>query len=77
MSDEIRVTVVATGIGMDKRPEVKITKPPMTQNPLFGQSGNLGQQEDRLAKVVNEQGISSIGDNKMLDIPAFIRKQAN
>nr|WP_301178441.1 cell division protein FtsZ [Gilliamella apicola] len=77
MSDEIRVTVVATGIGMDKRPEVKITKPPMTQNPLFGQSGNLGQQEERLAKVVNEQGISSIGDNKMLDIPAFIRKQAN
>ncbi|MCX8648903.1 cell division protein FtsZ [Gilliamella sp. B2776] len=76
MSDEIRVTVVATGIGMDKRPEVKIAKP-MTQNPLFGQSGNLGQQEERLAKVVNEQGISPLEENKILDIPAFIRKQAN
>ena len=76
MSDEIRVTVVATGIGMDKRPEVKIAKP-MTQNPLFGQTSNLGQQEERLAKVVNEQGISPLEENKILDIPAFIRKQAN
>lgn len=76
MSDEIRVTVVATGIGMDKRPEVKIAKP-MTQNPLFGQTSNLGQQEERLAKVVNEQDISPLEENKILDIPAFIRKQAN
>ena len=76
MSDEIRVTVVATGIGMDKRPEVKISKP-ISQNSLFGQSSNLGHQEEKLAKVVNEQSISPLEENKILDIPAFIRKQAN
>ncbi|MCX8573971.1 MULTISPECIES: cell division protein FtsZ [unclassified Gilliamella] len=76
MSDEIRVTVVATGIGMDKRPEAKITKP-IQQNSLFSQNNNLGQQEEKLAKVVNEQAISPLEENKILDIPAFIRKQAN
>ncbi|KFA59829.1 cell division protein FtsZ [Gilliamella sp. Choc4-2] len=76
MSDEIRVTVVATGIGMDKRPEAKITKP-IQQNSLFGQSNTLGKQEEKLAKVVNEQSISPLEENKILDIPAFIRKQAN
>ncbi|WP_370516485.1 MULTISPECIES: cell division protein FtsZ [unclassified Gilliamella] len=76
MSDEIRVTVVATGIGMDKRSEVKMSKP-MPRNDLFAQNNTLGQQEDKLAKVVNEPTTSSIEDNRILDIPAFIRKQAN
>ncbi|MWP62286.1 cell division protein FtsZ [Gilliamella sp. Pas-s25] len=76
MSDEIRVTVVATGIGMDKRPEVKMPKP-VPRNDLFGQSNTLGQQEDKLAKVVNEPTASPLEDHKILDIPAFIRKQAN
>lgn len=76
MSDEIRVTVVATGIGMDKRPEAKITKP-IQQNSLFSQKNTLAQQEEKLAKVVNEQSISPLEENKILDIPAFIRKQAN
>ncbi|OCG23938.1 cell division protein FtsZ [Gilliamella sp. wkB108] len=75
MSDEIRVTVVATGIGMDKRPEVKITKS-VPQNTLFSQSNSLGQEE-KIAKAVNEQVISPLEENKILDIPAFIRKQAN
>ncbi|OCG02153.1 cell division protein FtsZ [Gilliamella sp. wkB112] len=76
MSDEIRVTVVATGIGMEKRPEAKITKS-VPQNSLFSQSNPIGQQEEKLAKVVNEQVISPLEENKILDIPAFIRKQAN
>ncbi|NUF27698.1 cell division protein FtsZ [Gilliamella bombicola] len=76
MSDEIRVTVVATGIGMDKRSEVKIPKP-VPRNELFTPNNTLGQQEEKLAKVVNEPTVSSIEDHKILDIPAFIRKQAN
>ncbi|NUF49160.1 cell division protein FtsZ [Gilliamella sp. ESL0250] len=76
MSDEIRVTVVATGIGMDKRPEVKMPKP-VPRNDLFGQSNTLGQQEDKLAKVVNEPTASPLDNREILDIPAFIRKQAN
>ncbi|MCO6555701.1 MAG: cell division protein FtsZ [Gilliamella sp.] len=76
ISDEIRVTVVATGIGMDKRPEVKMPKP-VSHNELFSRSSPLGQQEDKLAKVVNEPIASPLEEHKILDIPAFIRKQAN
>ncbi|KDN10979.1 MULTISPECIES: cell division protein FtsZ [unclassified Gilliamella] len=76
ISDEIRVTVVATGIGMDKRPEVKIPKS-ASHNDLFSRSNPLGQQEDKLAKVVNEPIASPLEEHKILDIPAFIRKQAN
>jgi cell division protein FtsZ len=78
MSDEIRVTVVATGIGMDKRPEVKIAKQGVSHGSLFGQANHLpSQQEEPMPKVVNEPTASPIEDHKMLDIPAFIRKQAN
>ncbi|MCO6536703.1 MAG: cell division protein FtsZ [Gilliamella sp.] len=76
ISDEIRVTVVATGIGMDKRPEVKMPKP-VSHNELFSRSSPLGQQEDKLAKVVNEPIASPLDNREILDIPAFIRKQAN
>ena len=79
MSDEIRVTVVATGIGMDKRPEVKITKPAAHHGSLFGQTSHLPlqQEESSISKVVNEPDVSPIEERKILDIPAFIRKQAN
>ncbi|MFQ0970881.1 cell division protein FtsZ [Gilliamella sp. BG1] len=76
ISDEIRVTVVATGIGMDKRPEVKMPEP-VSHNELFSRSSPLGQQEDKLAKVVNEPIASPLDNREILDIPAFIRKQAN
>ena len=78
MSDEIRVTVVATGIGMDKRPEVKITKPAAQHGSLFGQTNHIPpQQEEPMPKVVNEPAVSPLEEHKILDIPAFIRKQAN
>ncbi|OTQ75210.1 MULTISPECIES: cell division protein FtsZ [unclassified Gilliamella] len=78
MSDEIRVTVVATGIGMDKRPDVKITKPTTSHASLFGQASHIPtQQEEPMSKVVNEPVVSPMEEHKILDIPAFIRKQAN
>ncbi|WP_442903549.1 cell division protein FtsZ [Gilliamella sp. Lep-s21] len=77
MSDEIRVTVVATGIGIDKRPEVKMPKTIPPNNALFGQNNELGQSEEKLAKVVNEPTVSPLDNREILDIPAFIRKQAN
>ncbi|OCG43959.1 cell division protein FtsZ [Gilliamella sp. Choc5-1] len=77
MSDEIRVTVVATGIGIDKRPEVKMPKTIPPHNGLFGQNNELGQSEEKLAKVVNEPTVSPLDNREILDIPAFIRKQAN
>lgn len=74
MSDEIRVTVVATGIGMDKRPEMKAQT---AQQPLFHHhSTTTAQPEIKTAQVVNDQGVSSVKED-ILNIPAFIRKQAN
>ncbi len=76
MSDEIRVTVVATGIGMDKRPDAKIVK--TVQQPLYHhQSTTVSQPEVKVAQVVNDQGSLSVNQKDILDIPAFIRKQAN
>ncbi|MDF7671228.1 cell division protein FtsZ [Orbaceae bacterium ESL0721] len=71
MSDEIRVTVVATGIGMDKRPDVKIVQTPQQQ--IFRQPSRVTQPEVKVAQVVNDQ--NPMDQNKIFDIPAFIRKQ--
>jgi hypothetical protein len=36
MNDELRVTVVATGIGMDKRPEITLVTNKQVQQPVNG-----------------------------------------
>ncbi|MDF7667138.1 cell division protein FtsZ [Orbaceae bacterium ESL0727] len=71
MSDEIRVTVVATGIGMEKRPEAKIVQ--TAQAPLFHQPARSNQPDVKVAQAVNDQ--NPMDQNKIFDIPAFIRKQ--
>ena len=82
MNDELRVTVVATGIGVDKRPDITLVANkanaasvsadyPRGLSPLQQESSKAVE-----AKVVNERS----GDNKepdYLDIPAFLRKQAD
>ena len=35
MNDELRVTVVATGIGMDKRPEITLVTNKQVQQPVM------------------------------------------
>ncbi|QCR37153.1 cell division protein FtsZ [Nissabacter sp. SGAir0207] len=87
MNDELRVTVVATGIGMDKRPEITLVtnKPQTQQQPVMdhryqqhGLSPLPQQQENKpAAKVVNEQNTQSNKEPDYLDIPAFLRKQAD
>lgn len=77
MSDEIRVTVVATGVGMDKRPEVKMVQP-MVQRPVYTQQQAVPvQQEMKSAQVVNDQTVPTVSKEDYLDIPAFLRKQAD
>ncbi|MBA2815737.1 cell division protein FtsZ [Candidatus Pantoea persica] len=83
MSDELRVTVVATGIGMNKRPEITlVTKKPASQPVIdhrYQQHGMspLPQEQKPAAKVVNDQSAQSNKEPDYLDIPAFLRKQAD
>jgi cell division protein FtsZ len=84
MTDQIRVTVVATGIG---RAAAKIAMPqPVTVvNNTRGRRGPFGQAVDydtpahtRRARTVGEDFRSpDFDDNSTLDIPAFLRRQAD
>ncbi|KEY60374.1 cell division protein FtsZ [Serratia sp. DD3] len=83
MNDELRVTVVATGIGMDKRPEITlVTNKQASQTVMdhrYQQHGMspLQQEVKPAAKVVNDQTAQPSKEPDYLDIPAFLRKQAD
>ncbi|EMC4137625.1 cell division protein FtsZ [Cronobacter sakazakii] len=82
MNDELRVTVVATGIGMDKRPEITLVTNKQTQQPAmdrYQQHGMapLTQEQKPAAKVVNDPTPQTAKEPDYLDIPAFLRKQAD
>lgn len=76
MTDEIRVTVVATGIGMDKRPEMKMVQP-IAPRQTYQQPAAPVQHEIKPAQVVNDASTSTVNKEDYLDIPAFLRKQAD
>lgn len=82
MNDELRVTVVATGIGMDKRPEITLVTNKQVQQPVmdrYQQHGMapLTQEQEPVAKVVNDNAPQTAKEPDYLDIPAFLRKQAD
>ncbi|EGD0450353.1 cell division protein FtsZ [Escherichia coli] len=82
MNDELRVTVVATGIGMDKRPEITLVTNKQVQQPVmdrYQQHGmaSLTQEQKPVAKVVNDNAPQTAKEPDYLDIPAFLRKQAD
>ncbi|HBH8819331.1 cell division protein FtsZ [Escherichia coli] len=82
MNDELRVTVVATGIGMDKRPEITLVTNKQAQQPVmdrYQQHGMapLNQEQKPVAKVVNDNAPQTAKEPDYLDIPAFLRKQAD
>lgn len=85
MNDELRVTVVATGIGMDKRPEIRLIKNKQSTQPVIdnryrnhGTSlSSLPQEQKTAAKAVNEKNAQGSKEPDYLDIPAFLRKQAD
>ncbi|MCW7547608.1 cell division protein FtsZ [Photorhabdus sp. APURE] len=85
MNDELRVTVVATGIGMDKRPEITLVTNKSSQSSVMehrhqqmssGMS-SLSEENKPAAKVVNDQSVQTSKEPDYLDIPAFLRKQAD
>ncbi|MBE5204133.1 cell division protein FtsZ [Pectobacterium quasiaquaticum] len=82
MNDELRVTVVATGIGMDKRPEITLVTNKQASQPVmdhrYQQHGMTPlAQEKPAAKVVNDPNPQTNKEPDYLDIPAFLRKQAD
>ncbi|MGJ3349832.1 cell division protein FtsZ [Morganella morganii] len=84
MNDELRVTVVATGIGMDKRPEITlVTNKAVQTNNMehrYAQMQNSMTSIDEsksVAQVVNDSSAQSNKEPDYLDIPAFLRKQAD
>lgn len=82
MSDEIKVTVVATGLGGSERPNV-IVDNTLTNAAMDGQVDyakldrpayarhNAALQQDNLAEDLDSQNLD------YLDIPAFLRRQAD
>ncbi len=80
MQDELRVTVVATGIGQDRKPEITLVKNAQkNERPLRSllQETQAQQYEEPRSKVVNAEQAQTRAEPDYLDIPAFLRKQAD
>ncbi len=80
MDHELRVTVVATGIGIDKRPEIMLVtqkkSQAVTDNRYQKNSMSPLPEEIKSAtNVANE--LTGAKERDYLDIPTFLRKQAD
>ncbi|UDG80737.1 Cell division protein FtsZ [Candidatus Hartigia pinicola] len=87
MNEELRVTVVATGIGMDKRPDITLVNNKISQKTSMEQRYQQMQnsmsclssmtEEKTIVKIKNEKNTQVNKETDYLDIPAFLRKQAD
>ncbi|MEP4888514.1 MAG: cell division protein FtsZ [Aliiglaciecola sp.] len=86
MSDELRVTVVATGIGAERKPDISLVSSQGSrvsaeakQFKLQPDSGDrIGNTATDMNKAVaTEEKTEANTDYEYLDIPAFLRKQAD
>jgi cell division protein FtsZ len=83
LTDEVRVTVVATGIGAERKPDITLVNDSARVNAQgrdFASStnevrGNGGTDGNQALKLDDEVQPSS--ELEYLDIPAFLRKQAD
>lgn len=75
MNDELRVTVVATGIGVECRPNIVLVKNAQVQDnpPRQPQIGMVSQRES--TQLINSEPPLIRSEPDYLDIPAFLRKQ--
>lgn len=81
MHDELRVTVVATGIGAERKPDITLVKSSQVQErpvrqPLVSDMMQGRVMDEAPAKVVNAEQ-QARREPDYLDIPAFLRKQAD
>ncbi|MEJ2515171.1 MAG: cell division protein FtsZ [Gammaproteobacteria bacterium] len=81
MEGEIRVTVVATGLGSGtaRQPKPEIHEVPRRTRRVAGSDLNYGDYDRPAAERTRERPAapSLTGDSSMLDIPAFLRRQAD
>ncbi|WP_025821042.1 cell division protein FtsZ [Shewanella marina] len=89
MADELRVTVVATGIGADKKPDIQlVTKPVHRPEPVAVEPRVETQNTESYEAPTHDSGhgnaavkpaVAPAAKNEIdyLDIPAFLRKQAD
>jgi cell division protein FtsZ len=87
MSDELRVTVVATGIGNERKPDITlVTNAQSGQAPAEPKKAQPLQEKPQAATpAAKEQPAASSSnaapksqtEHDYLDIPAFLRKQAD
>lgn len=84
MQDEIRVTVVATGVNMSKPSETVVLN--TNKQPQDGLMQNRPVQQNQSSQIqanqenIYSRAVGSPDQNKeldIIDIPAFIRRQAN
>jgi cell division protein FtsZ len=82
MQDELRVTVVATGIGGEKRADISLVQPaPMAATGTMGAPAaqpamRPAAQAAPEQQVLTEQEEQKSEEGDYFDIPAFLRKQA-
>ncbi|MFP2770110.1 cell division protein FtsZ [Oceanisphaera sp. KMM 10153] len=78
ISDELRVTVVATGIGAERKPDITLVKSGTSNRDDNGMRQVEAPREEQAGKlVVNADATQAKSDMDYLDIPAFLRKQAD
>lgn len=81
MQDELRVTVVATGIGGEKRADISLVQPaPLAA--AVGSSQTVAQPKPATQPIQEQQALLEPEEQKAeeadyFDIPAFLRKQAD
>ncbi len=89
MTEDLRVTVVATGIGAERKPDITLVAPaPAVEQQVVGGDYVINAKEEAVAASVSmpEANVQSQAVPKTathadldnyLDIPAFLRKQAD
>lgn len=80
LSDEVRVTVVATGIGAERKPDITLVTEPTRTSAVTG--GVVSEQRSMSGSVDGSQAMKLEDETQpdsehYLDIPAFLRKQAD
>jgi cell division protein FtsZ len=86
MSDELKVTVVATGLGHDYRQQIEPTVKAVVNNTMRRATGDQMElptgkdplvDDVRMGNSATDAASSSDDDIGYLDIPAFLRRQAD
>lgn len=84
MSDEMRVTVVATGIGAERKPDISLVEKKAEQSAARQSSSGYTQRQATAPKIdeelefeLEERSARKTGEPDILDIPAFLRRQAD